>query len=109
MHKLAFGVLEFDEEKIQTTCRSGTKWFEQVNVGDIVAMTDRHGNPLGRNAQIVFQDICHFDNIPGLWVEMNHDEAARSRAGLEAAMNAAYGTGEWNRDEVTILGFAIVT
>ncbi len=107
MNKLRFGNPVFEPFKVQTTCRSGNKWFEGLTVGEVIELCDIDGKALGRQAKVLFVDLCAFDLIPEFWIEINHDPFCRTRGGLEHGMDSAY-LFQWEREACTVVGFILL-
>ena len=107
MKQVLFGNPVFDLP-IMTTVRNGDKWFVDLEVGDKFEICDASGTPTGQIGQVLFQDCGSIFGLHDVWIEINHDPAARTPDGLREAMAAAYPSG-WNCEEVSTIGFRIVS
>lgn len=103
MKRLKFINPTFYKHGINYTVRKTDKWAKDVEVGGIVALTDRDGNVKGL-AEIQTIIVCRYKHIPNDVYDQEHDPECHNVVGLFKAMKQAYNSIKAN-DVVTCLGF----
>jgi hypothetical protein len=94
-----------------TTIRKGTKWYDRVQVMDVIDLQETiyrdHGARLGSTivgeAVITGKLYLHFEDVPAKYIENEHEESSRVYSGLLASMRRAYGDDFSEKSLVTVL------
>lgn len=91
---------------IQNTIRVGTKWFERISIGDMFKAQTLNDTDIAI-FEVVGMMRCHLHEIPNLMLELNHDCACHSLAGLLKTLKGCYSDISL-KSEVTIIIFRYV-
>lgn len=91
---------------IQNTIRVGTKWFESISIGDMFKAQTLNDTDIAI-FEVVGLMRCRLDEIPNRMLELNHDGACHSQAGLLKTLKGCYSDVSL-KSEVTIILFRYV-
>ena len=97
-------------EGLNVTVRNGTKWLGQASPGDELDVyeTGTEDDPSKKIATVTHMANKRIDldqeTIPAIWLAMEHDPECRQMGGLIAAMDRAYGEGQWG-PKLTVVFF----
>lgn len=97
-HTLQFKALDF-HPGLNVTIRNGIKWASALVPGDELQLVETgKEDTVVKLGKALVTKVVLYDNLPDAWLEYEHSPHCRTRAGLEAAMNRAYGSGQWGPD-----------
>lgn len=92
---------------LNVTVRDGIKWFGyQPGTRVEICETGREDVVIAVG-EILHTAVMPFCEIPQAWLDREHAQEARTRDGLHAAMDRAYGSDNWG-PEVTVVLFEVV-
>ncbi len=90
---------------LNVTIRNGDKWL-QAQPGDKLRIVNTKNNRVVGHATAVHAVSLPYTAVPDYWLTFEHDPTCENWKGLKAAMNEAYGEGEWGPN-VTVLFFMV--
>lgn len=96
---------------LNVTVRDGRKWAG-AEPGWLLALMDDVSTPgpsehVGDARVIHIQHVEKLEDVPDVWMALNHDPSATEVEGLREALNLAYGTGAHGRDGYTVVLFHV--
>lgn len=84
---------------LNVTVRNGHGWFNKIEPGDELQLVKTgEEDQVLRTARVVTAEVVKADELPPYWLAFEHAAGARTVDGLTAAMNRAYGAGQWGPD-----------
>jgi hypothetical protein len=113
MYRIAFHESVF-HPGFNITVRKGDKHHQALSPRQAFIALDADGDPILNDGEPLAPFrvmgtmlVDELSDIPDALLELNHDPAARTVEGLASALNAAYGAGQWETHDLTVIVFLV--
>ena len=91
---------------VNLTVRNGIKWAYKVAPDDILLLKKTGCDEVVARARVfgayMTEDFTNNPEMPETWLALEHDPECRTIEGLTAAMDRAYGKGNWGEKVVAV-------
>lgn len=87
---------------LNVSVRNGTKWAD-LQPGELLTLRETDGPVVGLATAVMTRSVT-FTELPEIWLRQEHDPLCTTKAGLAAALDQAYGPGQWGPD-LTVVFF----